>query len=165
MERSVSIAESRTGSAQQDLMRPSQAPGASGWEHFPHGADIGVHGWGGDAAESFERAAIALTAIVVDPSSVNRKTSIEITCNATTLEDLLVEWLNSVIFEMAARRLVFGAFEVVLTDTRLSATACGELLDPDRHEPAVEPKGATYTALRVVQTADGRWDAQCVVDV
>jgi hypothetical protein len=55
MERSVSIAESRTGSPQQDLMRPSQAPGASGWEHFPHGADIGVHGWGGDAAESFER--------------------------------------------------------------------------------------------------------------
>jgi len=159
------MAESRTAAAQQDRTGPSQAPRASGWEHFPHGADIGVHGWGADPAESFERAAIALTAIVVDPSSINRKTSIEITCKAATLEDLLVEWLNSVIFEMASGRLVFGAFDVVLTDTTLTATAWGELLDPDRHEPAVEPKGATYTALRVAQTADRRWDAQCVVDV
>jgi SHS2 domain-containing protein len=37
-------------------------------------------------------------------------------------------------------------------------------VDPVRHEPAVEVKGATYTALRVQQT-DGHWLAQCVVDV
>jgi tRNA nucleotidyltransferase (CCA-adding enzyme) len=29
----------------------------------------------------------------------------------------------------------------------------------------VEVKGATYTALRVAQEADGAWVAQCVVDV
>ena len=106
-----------------------------------------------------------MTAIVVEPSSVKREISIEITCKAATLEDLLIEWLNTVIFEMAARRLVFGAFDVALTDTSLTATAWGELLDPDRHEPAIEPKAATYTALHVAQTADGRWDAECVVDV
>jgi tRNA nucleotidyltransferase (CCA-adding enzyme) len=68
------------------------AAGTSGWEHFARGADIGVHGWGTDPAESFERAALALTAIVVDPSSVKREISIEITCKAATLEDLLIEW-------------------------------------------------------------------------
>jgi SHS2 domain-containing protein len=46
----------------------------------------------------------------------------------------------------------------------LTATACGEPVDAARHEPAVEVKGATYTALAVAQ-ADGQWCAQCVVDV
>jgi SHS2 domain-containing protein len=137
----------------------------SGWDHFPHGADIGVHGWGTDAAHSFEHAALALIAIVVDPTSIRPEESVDITCEASTLESLLVEWLNAVIYEMAARQMVFGIFDVAIRDHRLTATASGERLDPERHEPAVEPKGATYTALKVAPRADGIWDAQCVVDV
>ena len=34
------------------------------WEHFPHDADVGVRGWGATAAEAFEQAAQALTAVV-----------------------------------------------------------------------------------------------------
>lgn len=136
-----------------------------GWDHFSHGADTGVHGWGTDAAESFEQVALALTAIVVHPAGIKQEISIGITCEASTLEDLLVQWLNAVIFEMAARQMVFGAFHVTLLDRRLTATASGEPLDADRHEPAVEPKGATYTALRVAEDINGQWDAQCVVDV
>lgn len=137
----------------------------AGWDHFPHGADIGVHGWGTNAAEAFEQAALALTAIVVDPTSIRQEVSVDITCDAPTLESLLVEWLNAVIYEMAARQMVFGGFTVTIRDHRLTATAAGEPLDPERHEPAVEPKGATYTALHVVRRAGGIWDAQCVVDV
>ena len=41
------------------------------WEHFPHDADVGLRGWGATAAEAFEQAAYALTAVVtraeVDP--------------------------------------------------------------------------------------------------
>ena len=47
---------------------------------------------------------------------------------------------------------------------RLHARALGEPLERARHEPAVEVKGATYTALRVAP-ADGGWVAQAVVDV
>jgi SHS2 domain-containing protein len=35
----------------------------------------------------------------------------------------------------------------------------------DRHRPAAEVKGATYTALQVSRRADGQWLAQCVIDV
>jgi SHS2 domain-containing protein len=38
-------------------------------------------------------------------------------------------------------------------------------LDIARHQPAVEVKGATYTGLRVAQTTDGQWVAECIVDV
>ena len=41
----------------------------------------------------------------------------------------------------------------------------GEVVDIERHEPAVEVKGATYSLLEVAQTDGGDWIAQCVVDV
>ena len=81
-----------------------------GWEHVAHGADIGVRGWGSDVATAFEQAALATTAIVVDPSLIRLKTSADFTCEAAFIEDLLVEWFNAVIFEMSARRMVFGSF-------------------------------------------------------
>jgi len=34
------------------------------WEHFAHGADIGVRGSGTTLGEAFEQAALALTAVV-----------------------------------------------------------------------------------------------------
>ena len=37
------------------------------WEHFPHGADIGVRGIGATRSEAFEQAARALTAVIADP--------------------------------------------------------------------------------------------------
>jgi tRNA nucleotidyltransferase (CCA-adding enzyme) len=60
--------------------------------------------------------------------------------------------------------MLFGHFTVEIADGRLHATAWGEAVDPDRHEPAVEIKGATLTALHVKPVVDG-WRAQCVVDV
>jgi SHS2 domain-containing protein len=35
----------------------------------------------------------------------------------------------------------------------------------NRHETAVEVKGATCTELKVAQQANGEWRAQCIVDV
>jgi SHS2 domain-containing protein len=47
-------------------MSPLAAPtkNKAGWEHFPHGADVGVRGWGATPAEAFEQAAYALMAVV-----------------------------------------------------------------------------------------------------
>ena len=81
------------------------------------------------------------------------------------LELLFADWLNALVFEMATRQMLFGRFEVRIEGTRLQATAWGEPVDRDRHRPAVEVKGATYTALRVAREPDGAWVAQAVVDV
>lgn len=47
----------------------------------------------------------------------------------------------------------------------LHGTAWGEPVDPLRHRPTVEVKGATYTGLKVARGEDGLWRAECVVDV
>jgi len=135
------------------------------WEHFRHEADIGVRGIGATREEAFAQAALALTAVVTDPARVAPKDAVEIRCEAPDDELLLADWLNALVYEMATRNALYGRFEVKLKDHRLEATALGEPLDRGRHQPAVEVKGATYTALSVTQRADRMWIAQCVVDV
>jgi SHS2 domain-containing protein len=143
----------------------SSAPATiPGWEHFPHGADVGVRGWGATCAEAFEQAALALTAIVTD-AEVKPRTSLMVRCEAPDIELLFVDWLNAIICEMAIRRMLFGRFGVHIEGTRLAGTLWGEPVDIPRHTPACEPKGATYTVLKVTRQPDGLWSAACVVDV
>ena len=138
---------------------------AMAWEHFPHGADIGVRGIGATRNQAFEQAALALTAVIADPAGVAGNTVVEIRCEAPDHELLFADWLNALIFEMATRNMLFGRFAVALHDHALEAKAWGEPLDRVRHRPAVEVKAATYTALSVTEREDGMWVAQCVVDV
>ena len=77
----------------------------------------------------------------------------------------MVDWINALIYEMATRGMLFGAWQVSLQGCDLDAWVQGEPVDRDRHQPVVEVKGATYTELLVEQDATGVWRAQCVVDV
>ena len=142
----------------------SQRIAVDRWEHFAHDADIGIRGWGSTPAEAFEQAARALTAVVTQASVVSRA-EVGVSCSAPDLELLLVEWLNAIIYEMAVRRMLFGQFVVQIEKGQLKGTLRGEPVDIARHVPAAEPKGATYTALKVAQGVDGLWSAACVVDV
>jgi tRNA nucleotidyltransferase (CCA-adding enzyme) len=135
------------------------------WEHFPHEADMGVRGVGDTKEQAFEQAALALTAVVTDPATVNPAHAVDISCEAPDDELLFVDWLNALVYEMATRKLLFSRFEVHITGTRLTGRAWGEPVNAAKHPLAVEVKGATYTALRVTQESNGEWIAQCVVDV
>ncbi|QJD28643.1 archease [Methylococcus geothermalis] len=135
------------------------------WEHFEHMADIGVRGFGATPAEAFAQAALALSAVVCDPASIRETEKVEVECEAADLELALADWLNALIYEMAVRGMVFGRFQVDIANDRLKGIAWGEPLDLQRHRPAVEIKGATYTELKVAREAGGLWRAQCVVDV
>jgi len=142
----------------------NRSAGKAGWEHFPHAADVGVRGFGGTPAQAFEQAAQALTAVVTH-AVVAPKHDVRVTCAAPDLELLFVEWLNAVIYEMAVRNMLFSRFAVRIDGTRLEGSLWGEPVDVARHQPACEPKGATYTALKVAQDDGGIWSAACIVDV
>jgi SHS2 domain-containing protein len=139
-------------------------PSPPSFENFAHDADIGVRGRGATLAEALANAGRALTAVVTDPASVREALSVEITCAAPDPETLLFDWLNALVFEMATRHVLFARYEVKVEGAGLVARAFGEPVDVARHLPAVEVKGATWTALRVAR-AGGAWVAECVVDV
>ena len=135
------------------------------WEHFSHEADIGIRGCGASKEEAFEQAAIALTAVVTDPGNVEPSICVSIAREDADDELLFVEWLNALIYEMATRKMLFSRFRVASVGHSLFGEAWGEPVDVTKHQPAVEVKGATYTALQVHQVSGGGWIAQCVVDV
>ncbi len=146
-------------------VEPRTSANLCGWEHFPHDADLGVRGFGATPAAAFEQAANALMAAITDLKQVRPVEAIDIRCSAPTLDILLVDWLNALIYEMAERRMIFGAFEVQIESGSLNGRAHGEPISRERHAPVVEVKGATFTELAVTEDQPGRWCAQCVVDV
>lgn len=135
------------------------------WEHFFHEADIGIRGFGATREEAFEQAALALTGVLCSPSEVSPDQVVHVVSEGSDDELLLYDWLNSIIYEMATRRMLFGRYEVRLSDHRLEGHLIGELVDVLRHQPAVEIKGATLTELAVRGDDEQGWVAQCVVDV
>ncbi len=141
--------------------------GEARFEHFEHGADIGVRGFGPTLEAAFAEVARAVTAVITDPAGVAPRVSVDVECATTpSLDDLLYDFLDALVFEMTTRGMLFGRFELHVDGTSLSGRMLGEPIDPARHELAVEVKGPTYTELRVRFDPDAaEWLAQCIVDV
>ena len=135
------------------------------WEHFEHGADIGIRGIAPTLEQAFEQAAVAMSAVITHPDQVSASKAVSICCQAPDLELLLLDWINELVYQMAVQGLLFKHYQVAINDGNLAATAFGEAVDRQKHQPAVEIKGATFTELRVYQQPDGCWVAQCIVDV
>ncbi len=133
-------------------------------ETFEHEADIGVRGFGDTLEEAFSNTALALYSVMVNIDVVEPKKRKTVTVSAPDLELLLVEWLNALLAVSDMERMVFSRFEVEIRGTSLTGSAWGEQFDRERHEPEVEVKGATYHLLSVKEE-NGRFTAQCVVDV
>ncbi len=135
------------------------------WEHFPHESDIGIRGIAATLEEAFVQAALGLTAVIADTDAVSPREKVAISCEGTDKEILFLDWINALIYEMATRRMLFSRFEVSFAEGGLQGRAWGEPIDPVKHHPAVEVKGATFTELKVYRDNTGSWVAQCVVDV
>ncbi len=134
------------------------------YETFEHEADIGIRGFGDSVEEAFENAAAALYSVMVNIGNIRQKETRAVTVSAPDRELMLVEWLNALLALSDIERMVFSKFEVTISGNALKGKAWGEKLDRDRHETRVEVKGATYHMLGVKEQ-DGRYSAQCVVDV
>ncbi len=87
------------------------------YELYAHDADVGIRGFGADPAQAFEAAALALTSAICSPEAVFPNQSFEMHCQGASLEDLLYEWINALVYEMTTRRMLFSRFRVTVDDT------------------------------------------------
>ena len=84
-----------------------------------------------------------------------------------SLEDLLVRWLQEILFRQDTRGWRFGAARVTRLDRkrmRLRGVATGEPYDPARHGRGREIKAVTYHHLAIRRRA-GRYVTRLVLDV
>lgn len=139
------------------------------YEQFEHKADVGVRGYGKRIEEAFENGAKAMFSVMVNLEKVEPKKEIKIACEADNLEELFVEWLNTLLSEAGIENFVFSEFkikEIKKTDFgyKLFGSARGEELNPAKHEAGVEVKAATYSQLKV-EKRNNQFIAQTIVDV
>ena len=134
------------------------------FEVIDHTADLGIVARGESVDEVFVNAARGMFSLIVDLDTVAELTNQEIIVEAPDQEELLVTWLNELLYLFDAENLVFSRFEIIdLGNEYLSAIAYGEEFDPARHNIKSHIKAATYHMLRL-QRQDG-FRAQIILDV
>lgn len=120
------------------------------FEVIDHTADIGIAAYGANLREAFANAAYALFSLMVDLDNVADAVCYEAEVTAKDREDLLVAWLNELIYLFEVENVLFQRFEIdELSETRLRARCYGEKIDQERHKIKIAVKAATYHMLKV----------------
>jgi SHS2 domain-containing protein len=139
-----------------------------GYTFIDHTADVAADLTGRTLEELFVSAAHALTDIITDRAQVHAVITQSVTVEAATPEDLLVDWLNELLYRFEVQNVLVGDAAVTIEESagrwHLGATVAGEIFNPARHPSRVLVKSATYHGLAVTRRA-GEWHARVVFDI
>jgi protein archease len=136
-------------------------------ETFDHTADLGLRVFAPDLNDLFRTAAAGLFDVIVANRQDVRIVETEpVRLSADSTEDLLVEWLNELIFRSETRHRLYAQFDVAIDQTGhvLDGTIGGEPIDRQRHVLDHEVKAATRHGLSLRRENDD-WVAEVIVDI
>ncbi|HZW31485.1 MAG TPA: archease [Isosphaeraceae bacterium] len=136
-------------------------------ETFEHTADLGLRIVASDLPDLFRTAAAGLfDVIVANRAEVRDQDEETLSLAAESTEDLLLSWLNELIYRCETRHRLYHRFDVDVdaSDNHLEATIAGEPIDRDRHILDHEVKAATRHGL-VVRPEGGGWLAEVILDI
>lgn len=137
----------------------------AGFSLLEHTADIGIEAWGPTLGSLFEQTAQGLRHLLIGPSPVAPDKQHQVQLEAEDIGELLVTWLNEVIFLFETRNLVPGEFRVErVNENELHAVLHTEAYTPKRHVVEHQVKAATYHQLFLKQGPDG-WHARIYLDL
>ncbi len=131
-----------------------------GHKFLEHVADIYVEAWGASLEEAFEEAAKAMFESMVDIESVQPSRRVDVSVEAVSLETLLVDWLNELLYYVDADGLLLSNFKVEKIEKldgtyKLKGYAEGEPINPEKHQLKIEVKAATYGLMKIEKTPKG----------
>ena len=135
------------------------------FKFIDHTADMGIQVYGETLSLLFQHAAEGLLHIITDPKRIREKESREISVRANGLEELLVNWLNELIYLFETGGFLFRRFEILdLGEYFIEAVAFGEIFDEGYHPILRTIKATTYHQLHVTRGKAG-WEAQVIFDL
>lgn len=129
-------------------------------------ADVGLASCGVGMTELFINMAKGLFSLIAPLPRIRKKVCHRVDVQAASHEDLLVVWLNELIFVRETEDLLFRYFNITSLDkNRLKSICLGEPIDTNRHVLKMEIKAATYHKTSIWQDAHGLWHARVILDV
>ena len=138
------------------------------WETFDHTADVGLKVNGVDLDDLFQTAAEAVfDYIVANRADVRHSVQETVQLVSEDTGDLLITWLNELIFRSETKHRLYAGFEVsVAEDGRsLVATIVGEPVDRDRHQLDHEVKAVTRHGVDLQHLENDGWVAEFILDI
>jgi SHS2 domain-containing protein len=137
--------------------------------------DIGLQASGESIAETFIHAALGMYSLITNLDIIERKRKISVTVKSTSLDGLLVTWLNELIYHFDAYGFV--GKEIIMNEFRpeaeslarartfrLKASITGEEFNAEKHESKLLVKAATYHQLKI-EKIHKRWLANVIFDI
>ncbi|MCK4463131.1 MAG: archease [Candidatus Omnitrophica bacterium] len=126
------------------------------YEEIPHTADVAIRAYGKDLRELFSNAAFGMFDIIADLSGLKKTVSIDVNLEAPSCEELLISWLDELLYSFYTKGIIFFEFDIVdIGDTRISAHAHGRHVGENRNRLKTEIKAATYHDLKIEEKQDG----------
>jgi SHS2 domain-containing protein len=120
------------------------------YEILDHTADVCLRIYGKSFGELFENAARAMMELITDREKINPSQEIEIEVHGETIEQLLVHWLQEILFLHEVKKMVFKDFRLnLISETHAKGKAIGEKIDIDKHELSFDIKAVTYHNLKI----------------
>lgn len=121
-----------------------------GFDILEHTADVGILAHGSDLVEAFANSARAMFSLITDIDDINEVVSRTVEITSSTPEDLLVDWLNELIFLFDTENMLYRRFDILeFGPARLKAVVYGEKTDLSKHDIKTGIKAATYHMLRL----------------
>ena len=131
-----------------------------------HTADIGLEAYGSNLEEAFIHAAEGMFSIISPAAQIKQEKSASFQIHAETVEDLLIAWLNKLLYLYDAEKLFPGDFKIKKLDgNSLEAEIKGETVDPIKHRIDTYIKAATYYETKIMQDKNGHYSLQVIFDV
>jgi len=137
------------------------------YEIIDHTADVGIRVEGDSLGELFSEAARATFEILIETRrEYIPSIEVPVSIKAPSVDQLLVRWLQELLYVFDTRRLVLTKFYIdEIDEGSLEGMAMGIKYDSTRHHQKLEIKAVTYHRLKVAKGEGGRWKAEIIFDI
>lgn len=135
------------------------------YEMIDHTADVCVRVSGNSLEEIFIGSAKAMMEVITDVEKVKPSREVPIIAHGENHEELLVKWLQEILYFHEVKKMVFKDFEIKLENaTGAVGKAYGEKIDLDKHEFYSNIKAVTYHNLKIISSND-KYRVDIVFDI
>jgi len=139
------------------------------FEILEHTADIGIMAYGKTKREVFINSAKGMFEIIAGNNNdiANNNFSCKVILKAENLENLLVAWLNELLYIGETRLVILNKFNIKeLSNFQIKAEVEGIKINPPSVKIEKEIKAVTYHCLEIKKDEErGFWSTRVIFDI